>query len=318
VLKSEASRNSAGTLPSVSKLSPSAPISLRSWETASQAKAPSWRVPVSQVRNGKKDFDAMLMELLNHLAKRRDAAWHVAQKVELVSVIHTKIWVHVPDQHGIDGANAAFGVAKKAFNSVFTFFRIVKRAIPDEHLHLGEDMLRPLKLGSLVLRAVVTQAGEALRAPGLQSAQPILSFFRRNRSEEKGILRLRNGRKVHYSGWRNESMAGLPLVSGRQAGQDEHRACCANGHETRHPFAGPKEIFQNIDPNRVGVTQPSLECTSSHEQDNLNLDDFPLFSVSVDTFCASSLNSLVPAPFRRCMGIQNYGKTPPYRSCRKR
>ena len=39
-------------------------------------------------------------------------------------------------------------------------------------------------------------------------------------------------------------MAGLPLVGGRQAWKEQHRACRANAQETKQVSARPKGILQ--------------------------------------------------------------------------
>ena len=122
------------------------------------------------------------MELLNDLAKRRDAARQVAQEIELIAIVHPEIGIDVPDEDRIYGADAALRLSQESVNRVFAFLRIVKAAVPNEQLHLREDMLSPLQLWAIELRAVVAKANVAVVSPCLEPLQPCGSVRRLLRS----------------------------------------------------------------------------------------------------------------------------------------
>src|SRR5216683_1597015 len=60
--------------------------------------------------NREKYFHSSTVKLLHHLSKGGNAAREITQKIELVPVVCAEIGINVPDQYGIDGADAAFRV----------------------------------------------------------------------------------------------------------------------------------------------------------------------------------------------------------------
>jgi len=94
------------------------------------------------------------VKLCNHATHSSDAAGKIAQHIKLISIVNTKIWINMPDENGIDRADPAFGLGQEAIDGVLALVRIVKTAVPDQQLHLGENVLRPHQFGPVVLRAV--------------------------------------------------------------------------------------------------------------------------------------------------------------------
>ena len=105
---------------------------------------------------GEEDAHAAGVELVDHVAYTGNSAGQVANEVELVAVVYSKIGVERPDEDGVDGAEASFDVGEKAVDRVLIFVRIEEGAVPDQHLDLRIDVLGPGKLGPLVFRALVT------------------------------------------------------------------------------------------------------------------------------------------------------------------
>ena len=127
----------------------------------------------------------------------------------------------MPDEDGVDGADAAFGFREETVDGVLGLFGIVERTVPDEQLHLGKDVLRPLQLWPVILRAVVAQMGQAVGPPGFQSSTPTLGVVGRGWPGEKCVFRLGNSGKVEHAGRRNKPVGGFPFVGEDETGEDE-------------------------------------------------------------------------------------------------
>jgi hypothetical protein len=112
------------------------------------------------------------VEFIDHVANAGDSAWQVANKVELVAVVYAKIGIERPDEDGVDAAEASFDVCEKPINRVLILVRIEECAIPDQQLDLRIHVLRPSKLGPLVLRVPVTQTLQPFLSPRFHFRPP--------------------------------------------------------------------------------------------------------------------------------------------------
>ena len=127
------------------------------------------RIPCQQ---GKKYLHAVRVKLFNHAAHSRNAAREIAQHIKLITIVDTEVGIDMPDENGIDRADTALSLGKETVDGVFALVRIVETAIPDQQLHLAKNVLGPLQVGAVVLRAIVAQKYAAIFAPCLQSLQP--------------------------------------------------------------------------------------------------------------------------------------------------
>src|ERR1700682_5016009 len=176
--------------------------------------------------DGEEYFYAATVKLIYHLPDRGDPAGQIAQKVELVAIVHSQVGINGPDQDGIDRADPAFRVSEKPVNRIFAGFRIVKTSVPDEKLYLGDDLLGPCQFGTLVLRAIVAQTDEAFSSPHLQAVAPCLGVSRVLRSGEKDFIRQRKLGQIHDTGWRNQRVTGLPFAGkGKTSGKYQAHDC---------------------------------------------------------------------------------------------
>src|SRR5947209_6803584 len=78
----------------------------------------------------------------------------------------------MPDEHGVDGADSAFSFREKFFNRVLVSFGIVEAAVPNQHLHLRENVSCPFEFRTLVLRARIAQQGSPIVSPFLNTFEP--------------------------------------------------------------------------------------------------------------------------------------------------
>ena len=118
----------------------------------------------------------------------------------------------MPDEHSIHFPQTLLSLVQKSVDSIFGFHRVVQASIPDENLHLQKNMLCPFEIRTFVLGAVVSQAHPPIRSPGLQSVKPLGSLRRAVGTGEKHFAGRRWLREIHYTGYGNESMAGLPFI----------------------------------------------------------------------------------------------------------
>ena len=100
----------------------------------------------------------------------RESAREIQQKIELIAIVHTEVGINVPDQNRINRADTALGVGKKTVHGVFAGLGVIKSPVPDQQLHLRENVLGPSQVGPLIFSAVVSQAGEAIGTPGFQAS----------------------------------------------------------------------------------------------------------------------------------------------------
>src|SRR5437016_6081227 len=103
------------------------------------------------------NLDSVAVKLLNHLTNRGNAAREIAQQIELIAIINAEVGIDVPNQDGIDRTNATFRVVQKTVHRVFARFGVIKGAIPDEQLDLGENLLGPSQLWPFVLGIIVAE-----------------------------------------------------------------------------------------------------------------------------------------------------------------
>src|ERR1700674_5263882 len=91
----------------------------------------------------------------------------------------------MPNQHGVDGANAILGLTQKSAYGEFPFFWIVETTVPYEQLDLGKNVLRPLQFGALELQAIVAEQSTPFGSPGFDPLQPCRGICRILRPGEK-------------------------------------------------------------------------------------------------------------------------------------
>jgi len=134
----------------------------------------------------------------------------------------------VPEEDGVDGAEAVLGFGEEFFGSVAAGFGIVDGAIPDEKLDLGKGALGPGAIGIQVIGFVEAELGAAFVAPGLHSGEPGgIGRIGGTRKEDFGG-RGRHG-EGHGAVGSDEGVAGFPFVGAEscRAGEEEYyEKCC--------------------------------------------------------------------------------------------
>src|SRR5579863_2123340 len=163
-------------------------------------------------QEGEKDFHSMLVKLIDQLMQAGQSSWKILEQIELIAVIDAKIWINMPDQHGINLAHSLLRLVQKTVDGIDAFFRVIETPVPDQHLHLQENMLSPFQIGACIFCALVAQAGPAFGAPCLEPVPPFVSLGWRIRSGEKNFFRRWRFREIHHAADRNKSMPGLPLI----------------------------------------------------------------------------------------------------------
>src|SRR5947209_9691563 len=118
------------------------------------------------------NLDSVAVKLLNHLMNRGNAAREIAQQIELIAVVNAEVGIDVPNQDGIDRTNATFRVVQKTVHRVFACFGVVKRAIPDERLDLGENLLGPGEFRPLVFGIIVVETDQLAGTPRFKALEP--------------------------------------------------------------------------------------------------------------------------------------------------
>ena len=104
----------------------------------------------------KKNFYAATVKLLDEMMQARDSSGEILQQFELITIVDAEIGIDMPDQNRIDLTETLLGLVQKTVNGVFTSVRVVETAIPDENLHLQENVLRPLEIGAFILSVLVS------------------------------------------------------------------------------------------------------------------------------------------------------------------
>src|SRR5213594_1960868 len=157
------------------------------------------------------NLDSVAVKLLNHLTNRGNAAREIAQQIELIAVVNAEVGIEVPNQDGIDRTNATFRVVQKTVHRVYACFGVVKRAIPDERLDLGENLLGPGQLWPLVLGIIVAETDQLAGTPRFKAREPRSRIRRALWPREEDFRRGRLG-KVHNPRRRDERMPGFPFI----------------------------------------------------------------------------------------------------------
>jgi len=160
------------------------------------------------------DSHVALVELIDHALEAGDTAGKITEEIELIAVVGADVGIDVPDEDGIDGAEARFGFVEKTIDGVFVLVGIVEAAVPDEELDLREDVLRPFEFGARVLRVTVAKQRAAAVAPGAKTFEPLRLRGRRVGAAEKDFARRRRLGEGHDAGVRDEVVTGVPLVGG--------------------------------------------------------------------------------------------------------
>src|SRR6266550_5026796 len=117
------------------------------------------------------NLDSVAVKLLNHLTNRGNAAREIAQQIELIAIINAEVGIDVPNQDGIDRTNATFRVVQKTVHRVFARFGVIKGAIPDEHLDLGENLLGPGEFRPLVFGIIVVETDQLAGTPRFKALE---------------------------------------------------------------------------------------------------------------------------------------------------
>ena len=172
----------------------------------------------------KKNFHPARVKLLHHPAKRRECrpADRAADRIDCGH--RRRGWDRHARSRPHRWGRCGFSVSARNLSTVYSpVSRIVKAPVPDQQLYLGEDMLGPGQLGTLVLRAIVAQTDEAVGPPGLKTGAPGIGIGGILRSGKENFVRRRRLGQVHHSGRRNQRMAGLPLVGEGQARRENQQ-----------------------------------------------------------------------------------------------
>src|ERR1700678_3149718 len=110
------------------------------------------------------------------MADTGQSARKILQKIELIAVVDSEIRINLPDEYSINFPQPLLGLIQKTVDCVFVFFRVVQASIPDQNLHLQEDMLRPFQIGPLVLGAVISKSHPPISTPRLEPVKPPASL----------------------------------------------------------------------------------------------------------------------------------------------
>ena len=112
------------------------------------------------------------MKIIDEFFQRGEATGKIAKEIELVTIIDAEVGIDVPEEDGVDGAQAALGFGEEFFGGVAACFGVVDRAVPDEQLDLRESALRPGEIGVGVVGFIEAELRAALVTPGLHACQP--------------------------------------------------------------------------------------------------------------------------------------------------
>ena len=167
----------------------------------------------------KKDSYIVAVKIVDEFFEGQQTAGQVAQKVELIAIVHANVGINVPEQDSVDRAEAGFRLGKEFFGCVLARFRIIDGTVPHEKLDLRKRALRPSEIGIGVVGEIHFELRAALGAPGLHAGKP------------SGVGRIGGAGEEYlcWSGWNREShgavggdqgVAGFPLV-GVQSGRAE-------------------------------------------------------------------------------------------------
>jgi hypothetical protein len=200
-------------------LTPSAPICAINSASAVAVGAPSSRVPVSQASVGKKTRTPRAWNSPTMRRSAGNSAGHVANQVELIAVVRADVGIERPDQDGVDGAEASLDIREKPVDRVSILVRIEERAVPDQHLDLRIDVLRPRQLGPRVLRAIVAQSLEPFLAPRFHFRPPRFRGRRTFRPRQQHVRRTGRLGQIHHARRRDQRMPRTPFI-GKQGGRN--------------------------------------------------------------------------------------------------
>ncbi len=117
---------------------PSAPISFRSCVIAVRGRSGFFAGAGIPGEDGKKDFHIVAMKIVDKFLESGEAAGEIAEEIELIAVVDAEVGIDVPEEDGVDGAEAALGFGEEFFGRVLAGFRVVDGAVPNEELDLGE------------------------------------------------------------------------------------------------------------------------------------------------------------------------------------
>ena len=160
------------------------------------------------------------MELIDKMVETGQSARQILQKIELVAIIDSEIWIYMPDEYSIDFPQSLLRLVQEPVNRVLAFFRIVQASIPDKNLYLEKNMLCPFEIWPPILRIVISQAQSPLRTPRFESLKPAAGLGRTVRAGEKYLAGRWRFRKVHHASYGDESVAGLPFIGRSRCNQE--------------------------------------------------------------------------------------------------
>jgi len=170
--------------------------------------------------DGEKNFDVVAVKIVDELFESGEAAGKIAEEIELVAVVHADVGIDVPEEDGVDGAEAALGFGEEFFGRVAAGFGIVDGAVPDEKLDLGKSALGPGEIGIRVVGFIEAELGAAFFAPGLEAGEPGRIGGIGGAGEEDFGRRGRNG-ESHGAVGSDEGVAGFPFVGMKRNGAGE-------------------------------------------------------------------------------------------------
>jgi hypothetical protein len=81
-------------------------------------------------KDGEKNLDVVAVKIVDEFFQRGEATGKVAKEIELVTIIDAEVGIDVPEEDGVDGADAALGFGQEFFGGVAARFRIVNGAVP--------------------------------------------------------------------------------------------------------------------------------------------------------------------------------------------
>jgi len=173
--------------------------------------------------DGEEDFDVVTVEIVDKFLESGETAGEIAEEIELVAIVDAKIGIDVPEEDGVDGAEAALGFGEEFFGRVLAGFGVVEGAVPDEELDLGDGALGPGEIGIAVVGIVEAELGASFAAPGLHSGEPGGEFGRVGGTWEENFGGRGGNGEGHGAVGSDKGVAGFPFVGAESCGASEEK-----------------------------------------------------------------------------------------------
>jgi hypothetical protein len=168
----------------------------------------------------------------------------------------------VPEEDGVDGAEAAFGFGEEFFGRVAAGFGVVEGTVPDEKLDLRKSALGPCEIGIHVVGFIEAELGAAFLTPGLEAGDPGRIGGIGGAGEEDFGRRWRNGER-HGAVGRDEGVAGFPFIGMERDGAGEknyEKSCRPERRRARKEVHREVRIREEGKEFSEGIGRGDLNC----------------------------------------------------------